>query len=386
MENIKSLFLLDPKVTFLNHGSFGATPSPVFSVYQEWQRHIESQPVRFFVNEFAGRLAKARHDLGHYVNASHDNIVYIPNATFALNIIARSLNLAPNDVVLTTDHEYGACDNIWHFLSQKQGFTYKQQTIPLPIESDKAIVEQFWEGVSSDTKVIFLSHISSATAITFPIEEICQRARAEGILTIIDGAHAPGQIPLDMALIGADFYFGNAHKWLCSPKGAAFLFARRDVQAMIEPLVVSWGWRENDSISYGSDFLDYLQWSGTDDISAYLSVPAAIEFQERYNWAAVRKQCHVLLQETLSRITKLTGLASPYPNDTFYHQMAVAPLPYLTNIAAFKTQLYDEFCVEIPCTQWQDHQFIRISIQGYNSQEDVETLLNALQQLLPATR
>jgi isopenicillin-N epimerase len=383
MEHIKSLFLLDPKVTFLNHGSFGATPAPVFSAYQAWQRHIESQPVRFFVNEFGEHLAKARHALGCYVNAEPDEIVYIPNSTVALNIIARSLKLGLNDVVLTTDHEYGACNNIWHFLSQKQRFIYKQQAIPLPIESDEAFVEQFWQAVTSDTKVIFLSHISSATAATFPIEEICRRARDRGILTIIDGAHAPGQLPLDMAHIGADFYFGNAHKWLCSPKGAAFLFAREEVQAMLEPLVVSWGWGDNKDFSYGSNFLDYLQWTGTTDISAYLTVPAAIEFQDKHNWTAVRQQCHLLLQKALTKVTQLTGLASPYPNDTFYHQMGIAPLPRLTDIKTFKTELTNQFQVEIPCIEWQDHHFIRISIQGYNSEEDVETLLNALQQLIP---
>lgn len=384
MNNLKHQFLIDPDITFLNHGSFGATPCPVFAAYQDWQRRLEKQPVQFLISELPDLLAEARRTLGQYLNADPDNLVYIPNATFGLNIIARSLKLNPGDEVLTTDHEYGACNNIWQFLSEKRGFVYKQQPIPLPLESDEALVESFWQGVSARTKVVFISHITSTTAVTFPVTEICRRAKEAGILTIIDGAHAPGQIPLDLQEINADFYFGNAHKWLCSPKGAAFLFARPDRHHLLEPLVVGWGWGENRTVTYGSDYLDYFQWLGTNDLSAYLSVPDAIAFQEAHHWEDVRRECHLILQEALGQMSHLTGLASPYPDDSFYHQMAVAPLPQITNLEAFKTHLYDEFRVEIPCIQWHDSQFIRISIQGYNSHKDVDALLKALQKMLNA--
>ncbi|MBE2224252.1 MAG: aminotransferase class V-fold PLP-dependent enzyme, partial [Anaerolineae bacterium] len=225
MNNLKKQFLLDTTITFLNHGSFGATPRPVFAVYQEWQRRLERQPVQFIINELPDLLAEARQALGYYLNAAPDNLVYIPNATFGLNVVARSLKLEAGDEVLTTDHEYGACNNVWQFVSDKSGIVYKKQPIPLPLESDEVTLETFWQGVTTKTKVIFLSHITSATAVTFPVTQICQTAREAGILTVIDGAHAPGQIPLDMEAIGADFYFGNCHKWLCAPKGAAFLFA-----------------------------------------------------------------------------------------------------------------------------------------------------------------
>ena len=382
MNELKSQFLLNPAVTFLNHGSFGATPRPVFEVYQAWQRRLEWQPVQFLINELPDLLADARQVLGHYLHAPADSLVYIPNATFGLNIVARSLKLEAGDEVLTTDHEYGACNNVWQFVSEKSGIIYKQQPVPLPLEADEALVERFWQGVTGKTKVIFLSHITSATAVTFPVAKICQRAREAGILTVIDGAHAPGQIPLDMEKIGADFYFGNAHKWLCSPKGAAFLFTRPENQHLIEPLVVGWGWGAERSFSYGTDYLDYLQYLGTDDLSSYLSVPAAIAFQEENDWDSVRQHCHNLLREALNQVGQLTGLTSPYPHETFYHQLAVAPLPPISDLAGFKTRLYDEFRVEIPCIQWQDSQFIRISIQGYNSPEDVDILLNALRKML----
>lgn len=386
MLNLKKQFLLNPDVTFLNHGSFGATPRPVFETYQYWQRQLEKQPVQFIDKELPVHLANARKCLGDYLNVNCDDVVFIPNATFALNIVARSLNLASDDEVLTTNLEYGACNNIWQFLSQKQGYDYYQQTIPFPFQSNQTIIDQFWQGVTANTKVIFLSHITSSTAVTLPVEAICQRAKNEGILTVIDGAHAPGQIDLDLEKIGADFYFGNLHKWLSGPKGSAFLYTNRERQNLIEPLVVGWGWGENRNLSYGSDYLDYLQWLGTNDLSAYLAIPAAIEFQAKNNWPVIQQQCHSLLNNILARINQLTGLPSVYPDDTFYHQMAVAQLPPIKDLNAFKSQLYEDFKVEVPCTQWEDKQFIRISIQAYNTEADTDTLLNALEKLLPAYR
>ena len=379
MKNLHSLFQLDPDVVFLNHGSFGATPRPVMDVYQAWQRQMERQPVRFLVTELPDLLAEARTVLADYVGATVDDVAFIPNATFGVNLIARSLILGPGDEVLTTDHEYGACDNVWSFLSQKQGFTYKKQPISLPVQPAEAIVEQFWQGVTEQTKVIFISHISSATAVQFPIEQICARARRAGILTIVDGAHAVGQIPLDMAVIGADFYLSNAHKWLCSPNGSAFIYARREKQHLLEPLVVSWGWGDDKQFSYGSNLLDYVQWMGTSDPSAYLTVPAAIAFQKEHNWCEVRQQCHALLRQALAQIGDRMGLDSPYPDESCYHQMAVAPLPPVSDLAAFKVQFYNTYRVEVPFTEWHGRQFVRISVQGYNTQADIAVLLTALQ-------
>ena len=381
---MKSHFLLNPDIVFLNHGSFGATPRPVFAEYQEWQRCLEQQPVQFIVNELWDYLAFAREKLGAFIGANPSDLVFIPNSTFGLNVVARSLKLRPGDEVLTTNHEYGACDNVWHFLSQKHGFRYVQQSISLPVVSPEAIVEQLWQGVTPHTKYIFLSHITSATALCFPVAEICRRAREEGIITIIDGAHAPGQIPLDLKAIDPDFYFGNTHKWLCSPKGSAFLFARADKQPLIEPLVIGWGWGQNRTLTFGSDFLDYMQWLGTNDLSAYLSVPAAIRFQEEHNWTAVRNQCHVLLSQAMHSICTLTGLPPIYPEGGgFYHQMATIPLPQLVDTEAFKVQLYEAYKVEVPIVTWNGRHFIRISIQAYNTPSDVDTLLEALGTLLP---
>jgi isopenicillin-N epimerase len=214
MNPLQAQFLLDPDITFLNHGSFGATPKPVFEVYQNWQRELERQPVEFLDRRFAERMSKARAALAEYLDTQRNDLVYVTNATVGANIVARSLKLKPGDEVLTTDHEYGACDRTWRFLSQIRGFAYIRQPISMPISSTEEFVEQLWRGVTKRTRVIYLSHITSPTAVIFPVADVCRRAREAGILTVADGAHAPGQIHLDLEEIGADFYTGNLHNWL----------------------------------------------------------------------------------------------------------------------------------------------------------------------------
>lgn len=381
--NFKDLFLLDPSITFLNHGSFGACPKPVMAVYQDWQRRLERQPVQFLGVEFAGYMQAARQALGDYLNAPAEDLVFIPNATFGVNVIARSLQLKPGDEILACDHEYGACDRTWLFMCEKSGAVYTRQPIPLPPASAEEIVERVWSGVNERTRLLFVSHITSPTALTLPVAELCARARQKGILTLIDGAHAPGQIPLDLPALGADFYTGNCHKWMMAPKGAGFLYARKDVQALVEPLVVSWGWRAEADFSLGSQFVDYLQWRGTHDPSAALAVPAAIQFMRDYQWEKVGDECHALLEQALSRINALTGIPSVYPTGGgFYRQMAIAELPRQPDLKRLKNRLYKEFKIEVPLIEWNGRHFIRISVQGYNTQEDVDRLISALERLL----
>jgi len=383
MSSLKEYFLLDPTLVFLNHGSFGATPKPVFEAYQNWQLRLERQPVLFLGRELPELLRKSRHALGNYLNAGPDDLIYIPNATHGVNIVAHSLQLGPDDEILTTDHEYGACDYTWDFVCAKTGAKYIRQLIPLPVSTEDEIVEQFWKGLTSKTKVVYLSHITSSTALRFPVEKICRRARSAGILSIIDAAHSPGQIPVDLQLLGADIVFGNAHKWMLAPKGAAFLYVRREIQGLINPLIVSWGTHPTPDIATGSRFIDILQWTGTKDPAAALTVPNAIQFMKDHDWEYVRDQCHVLLRQAIGRICDLTELPPLYPLDSdFYSQMGIAPLPK-SDLAMLKSLLYDDYQIEVPLTEWQDQQFIRISIQGYNTQADVDALVDALKILLP---
>jgi isopenicillin-N epimerase len=304
-------------------------------------------------------------------------LVYVTNATTGLNIVARSLALGPGDEVLASDHEYGALDRTWRFLSRKRGFTYTNQPVRVPITGAAELVESFWRAITPATRVIFLSHITSPTAVIFPVEEICRRARAAGILTVIDGAHAPGQIPLDLDALGADVYSGNLHKWLCAPKGAAFLYARPEVQHLVEPLVVSWGW---ESETPGpSRFIDEQEWTGTRDLSPFLTVPAAIQYQHEHDWPRVRAACHGLLQSALQRIRQRGALPLLYPDTPeWYSQMGTAQLPPQTDIIALKARLYDEYRVEVPLIEWNGHKLVRVSIQAYNTLADVDRLLEAL--------
>jgi len=385
MTYLKEYFLLDPDVVFLNHGSFGATPRPVFEAYQNWQLRLERQPVLFLGREYNDLLLGSRIALGEYLNANAEDLVYIPNATHGVNIIAHSLQLKPGDEILTTDHEYGACDYTWDFVCGKAGAKYIHQSIPLPICSVDEIVEQFWRGVTPHTKIIYLSHITSPTALRMPVEQICRRARESGIMTIIDAAHSPGQIALDLKSLDADVVFGNCHKWMLAPKGAAFLYVRHDVQKLVDPLIVSWGYVPTPETTTGSRFIDLLQWTGTKDPTAVLAVPSAIQFMREHNWAEVQQACHALLQQAIERVCDLTGLLPLYPLDSeFYSQMGIAPLPAV-NASVLKSRLYDEYKIEVPLTPWQNRQFIRISIQGYNDQDDVDKLVLALRALLPQT-
>ncbi len=383
MNNLKDLFLLDPQVIFLNHGSYGACPKPVFEVYQSWQRRLERQPVLFLGREYNQLMLTARQALGDYLQADPNDLVFIPNATHGVNIIARSLNLAPGDEVLTSDHEYGACDNTWEFICRKSQARYVHQPIPMLEKTAEETVAALWKGVNPRTKLIYLSHITSPTAQVFPVELICQKARQAGILTAIDGAHAPGQLELDLNSLGADFYFGNCHKWMISPKGAAFLYARKEHQDSLEPLIVSWGWSANEETTTGSRFIDFMQWSGTYDPSAALAVPAAIQFMQDNHWLEVRQRCHELLIRTLDQISDITGLPALYhledPEEpSLPPQMGVAPLLDDIDTVTLKQTLYDRYHIEIPCIEWNGHKYLRISIQGYNDEADLMALLAAI--------
>jgi isopenicillin-N epimerase len=211
MRNLKRHFMLDPSLAFLNHGSFGATPKPVFKEYQRWQRELENQPVEFLGRRITDLMAASRSVLGDYLGTHSDNLIYTQNVTISLNIVARSLELGPNDEVLTTDHEYGAMDRTWRFLSKEKGFNYVNRHVESPLTTEEKFVDDFWGGVTKNTRVIFMSHITSPTAIIFPAKEIIRRARQAGIITVIDGAHVPGQLPLHLESLGADFYGGNLH-------------------------------------------------------------------------------------------------------------------------------------------------------------------------------
>ena len=373
---LKQEFLLDPDVCFLNHGSYGACPRPVFEEYQRWQRELERQPVDFLGRRADTLMAQARQDLAGYLHADPENLVYVTNATSGLNVIARSLPLSPGDEVLGTDHEYGALNMTWEHLCAKAGAVYRRQPIPLPITgSPQDIANAFWEGVTPRTKAVFLSHITSPTALTLPVKEICRRAREAGILSIVDGAHAPGQLPLDLDGLGAGIYAGNNHKWLCSPKGSGFLYARPEEHSWIESFPISWGWQGEHT------FVSRNERQGTRDLAAYLATPAAIRFQAEREWDAVRLRCHGLAREARIRVAERWGLPPAYPDTPdWFTQMVALPVPYTGK--DLRDRLYSEFNIETIVAPWEGHSLLRLSFQGYNTHDDLERVLAALEVVL----
>lgn len=374
MSSLRDEFLLNPEVVFLNHGSFGACPKPVFEKYQAWQLELERQPVEFLGRRFDNLMAEARQQLGTYFNAAPDDLLYVMNATLGLNIVARSLQmkLQPGDEILTTDHEYGALNRTWEFISKYTGAKYINHHIPMPVTTSEAFVEAFWEGVTPRTKIIFLSHITSPTALIFPVKEICRRAREQGIMTIIDGAHVPGQLPLDLTDLDADVYSGNLHKWLCAPKGAAFLHVRREHHSWIEPLVISHGWLEDGTL------ISRNEWQGTRDIAAFLAVPDAIAFQQAHDWGSVRAACHQLASDAYQKMRAFTEQEPLSPDSPeWFAQMVALPLPPC-DVAKIKTRLYDEFHVEAPVFEHNGRSIVRASFQAYNTVQDVDILVNAI--------
>ena len=379
MFDLRDLFLLDPTVTFLKHGSYGACPRPFFEVYQRWQLELERQPVHFFSRTAPPLIDAAREAIAVYLNASPDDLVFVTNATYGVNTIARSLPLGPGDEILTTDQEYGAVNKTWQFICQKTGARLITRQMPMPVTTPAEFVEHFWAGVNPRTRVISISHITSPTALIFPIAEICRRARTAGILTVVDGAHAPGQIPVDLSAIDADFYTGNFHKWLCAPKGAGFLHMRRQHHAMVDPLVISHGWGPDTS------YVERNQWSGTRDLAAFLAVPAAIRFHAEHDWDAVRARCHELARDLRARLADLTGIPPLMPDSPeWFAQMIAARLPEC-DAAEVSRRLWEEYRVEVPLGNWGDQDFarVRVSFQAYNTAADSDRLIEALTAVIP---
>jgi isopenicillin-N epimerase len=371
--DLRGEFLLDESVTFLNHGSFGACPRPVFERYQEWQLELERQPVLFLARRLEELLAEARAVLGAYVGADPDDLVFVPNATAGVNLAAWSLGLRPGDEVLSTALEYGALDLTWEHVCGDLGARYVRMPIPLPVSAMDEIVEAVWSGVTSRTRALFVSHHTSTTAITLPVAELCRRAREAGIRTVVDGAHVPGHFPLDLRLLDADYYAGNCHKWLCAPKGAGFLYVRRELQRGIHPLVISWGYEGDDP-----SFLSRHEKQGTRDPSAYLTVPTAIEWQREHDWDAVRARCHSLARRARSDL----GLEPLTPDSgDFYGQMVSLRLPD-TAPEDLQERLYDAHRIEIPVADLDGSRLIRPSFQGYNDASDLERLKGALASIL----
>ncbi|NLG52249.1 MAG: aminotransferase class V-fold PLP-dependent enzyme [Chloroflexi bacterium] len=371
---MRDLFLLRPGTIYLNNGSFGACPLPVFEAWQHFQFDLESHPGAFLGRCYSKLLPEGRERLGAYLGADASELVFVVNATMGVNIVGRSVALEPGDEVLTTDQEYSNLDQAWEFLCSKRGAKYIHQKVQLPVESADDVVEAVWSGVTDRTKVLYLSHITSTTALILPIKQLIQRARERGIITLIDGAHAPGQIDLDMHDLGCDFYTGNCHKWMLTPKGSAFLYARREMHHLVEPLVVSGGWRGWEN---RNTFIEEQQYQGTRDVSPFLAVPVAIDFMEDHDWLSVRQRCRELIRYARQEIGAMVGVPPVCPDSPeWFSQINTIPLPKGDYQALGR--LLRERHIEIPVTGHDGNRFLRLSVQGYNSKADIDALIGTV--------
>ncbi len=385
IDNLAAQFLIREDVTFLNHGSFGACPKPVFAEYQAIQREIERQPVAFLGRELTERMHVPRRALAAELGTAPENIAGgLANATFGLNIVAQSLELKEGDEILTSDHEYAALDKTWAFVTRRAGAKIVRVTVPLPLVSEEAFYDAFVAAITPRTRVLFLSHITSPTALLFPIERLLAEAQRRGIITVIDGAHTIGQIPLHLDALGADFYAGNCHKWLMSPKGAAFLYARPEMQKLLNPIVLGHGWtaesKAADAVGpFGnSPFIDENEFQGTRDSSAWLSIPAVLEFRRSHDWTSVMARCSDLAWETAQRVSQLTGLDVLGGRAFVAPQMVAMPVPTIEKPPEFQKKLMALYGIEIPVLNWNGHSIVRVSIQGYNNASQADLLVRAL--------
>ena len=374
----KSLFMLDPDVTYFNHGAYGGCPKEIFNVMLEWQNILEINPSKY-MDELFENLENSRVSLSEYIDCNKNDIVFFSNPTTAMNTVVKNLNLNPDDEILSTDHEYGAMNITWNYICEKTGAKFIRTKIPTPYVSKDDFINAIEKNITPKTKMIFLSHITSSTALIFPVKEICELATKYNILSFVDGAHAPAQIPVSIKEINPDYYAGACHKWMCSPKGVAFLYTKKNLQDSLDPLIISHGFGEETKSSMfdsGSNYLNYHQWQGTRDFSNILTIPKLINFLKKNQWRKMAEKCHELAIYARNEISNLLD-KQPISKDEYIGQMTSIPIDTNDPIR-LKKELSESYKIEVPITSWNNKNLIRVSIQAYNTKKDIQKLLEAL--------
>lgn len=380
---MKNLFLLDKEITFLNFGSFGACPKEIFDDYINWQYLLEKEPVQYITVDGYAYLKKSREALATSINCNAKDLVFVPNPTHAFNILAKNLFLNPGDEILTTNLEYGAMDKTWEYYSEKAGAKYVRQAISLPIQSKEDFIHEFWKGYSDKTKYIFISQITSSTALILPVKEICDEAKKRGLITIVDGAHVPGHIELNLSELQADYYSGACHKWMMTPKGCSFLYVKKEFQENLDPLIISWGFKSINPSD--SKFFDYHQFNGTRDFSAYLTVPKAIEFMNKYDWNSVSMNCKKQVLENAPKLFDFLKTTSLAPlNKDFFGQICSTKI-HTTEPEKLQRLLFEKYKIEIPVMRHGKDCYIRFSFQAFNESSEIDYLIHSLSEIKKKT-
>lgn len=385
-------WLLDPGVTFLNHGSFGACPAPVLALQQALQGQLEREPVSFMLEALSQHRREAKEALAQLVGGVPRDFAFVPNATYGVNAVLRSFSWQPGDHILATNHGYNACHNAVRFLCERYGVKLNIAEIPFPLTSSDQALEAIVSQVTPETRLALIDHVTSATALVLPIHRIVTALKARGIETLVDGAHAPGMLALDLPRIGASYYTGNAHKWLCAPKGCAFLWVHPADQMQVRPLAISHG--ANEVVRERSRYQMEFDWTGTDDFSPYLCLPHAISFMESQKeggWPAVRQANRALVLEGRQLLCEALEIPTPAPDDMI-GSMVSLPLPpkeaegalSAFGVLPLQQALYEQFAIQVPVSYWPapPHRIIRISAQLYNSSEQYAYLARSLKTLL----
>ncbi len=378
-------WLLDPDVVFLNHGSFGACPRPVLEHQSAMRNSMESEPVLFF-RRLEQLADHARSELGAFVGANPDDLAFVPNATTGVNTVLRSLKFEPGDEVLITDHIYNACRNVAAMVAEDSGARVVTARVPFPISSPDEVVAAIVEELTPHTRILVVDHVTSPTGLVFPIERIVTELADRGIDTLVDGAHAPGMVPLDIEAIGAAYYTANAHKWLCAPKGAAFLHVARDRQKGILPAAISHG--ANSPRIDRSRFRLLFDWTGTTDPTAHLAIPAAIETMASMvpgGWPGLMRHNHDLALRARDLLVGALRIDPPAP-DEMIGSMAAVPLPDEsgpqppTSILPVQQSLWADHHIEVPVNVWPSwpQLLLRVSAQIYNDVDQYERLAQLL--------
>jgi len=377
--DLLSHWLLDPDVSFLNHGCFGATPRAVLEAQTAWRRRIERRPVELLDRRRDALLAEAKLAVGEFIGAAAVDFGFVTNATGGVNAVLRSLRLGAGDELVMTDHVYSACRQTIRFIERESGATSIEAEVPFPVECPDEIVACIAGALSDRTRLVLVDHIASSTAVIFPVRRIIELCRDRGIDVLVDGAHAPGMVELDVAGLGAAYYTGNLHKWVCAPKGAAFLWVRPDRQAGIHPNTISHFLDEGLSNEFN--------WQGTRDITAWLCVPDSIEFMRQFGWDNVRRHNHAMAVWVQSMLSRLWAVpASTPPDGSMLGSMATLPLPggvraRFADPDAFQARLYDQHRIEVPIIEFKDRWWIRVSCQVYNEPGQYERLGEAVMEL-----
>ncbi len=374
-------------VVYLNHGSFGPSPRCVREARQAWSDRLEQQPMDFFLRQMEPALDAAAEKLGQFVGAAGNDLLFCDNATVAMNIVAESISqsLRPGDEILFSDQEYGAVLRIWRRVCERTGANIVVRQMPRPIASADEQVAALMDGVTDRTKLIIVSHITSPTAVIFPVEAICRAASERGVPVCVDGPHALAMVPVDLRRLDCDFYCASCHKWLSAPFGSGFLYVAKKRQQQLSPPVMSWGGSLSGRPAH---WQDEFRWLGTRDPAPFLAIPNAIEFLERVGCETFRSRTHELAQYARQRIVAITGLEPAVPdNREWYGSMIGLPLPPTGKPAPrqgirdqLQNPLWEKYGIEIPIVHWRGERLLRVSCHLYNTREDIDRLCSALQQ------